>query len=88
MKTNELFNLSGKTALVTGCSRGIGESMAIALAEAGADIIEISSTLQPGSDVDREVKKSGRKFSTYTINPGNRNELYESIAKIKPSHPV
>jgi 2-deoxy-D-gluconate 3-dehydrogenase len=88
MQLNQLFNLSGRAALVTGCFRGIGESMAIALAEAGADIIEISSTLQPGSDVDREVKKSGRKFLAYTIDPGNRNELYESIAKIKPSHPV
>lgn len=34
-----LFSLSGKTALVTGGTRGIGAAMAIALAEAGADII-------------------------------------------------
>lgn len=84
----DLFNLSGKTALVTGCSRGIGKAMAIALAEAGADIIGVSGTLQPGSEVEEEVKNLGRKFSLYTIDLGIRNEIYESIAKIKSSHPV
>ena len=88
MKLNELFNLAGKTALVTGCSRGIGEAMAIALAEAGADIIGVSGTLQPGSNVEQEVKKTGRKFSTYTIDLGNREALYQAIAKIKSEHPV
>ena len=37
-----LFNLEGKTALVTGCKKGIGMAMAIALAEAGADILGVS----------------------------------------------
>lgn len=36
-----LFDLSGKTAMVTGGTRGIGQAMAIALAEAGADIVLI-----------------------------------------------
>jgi 2-deoxy-D-gluconate 3-dehydrogenase len=36
-----LFSLSGQTALVTGGTRGIGQAMAIGLAEAGADIILI-----------------------------------------------
>jgi 2-deoxy-D-gluconate 3-dehydrogenase len=36
-----LFSLSGKTAIVTGGTRGIGQAMAIALAEAGADVILI-----------------------------------------------
>jgi 2-deoxy-D-gluconate 3-dehydrogenase len=88
MRLNKLFDLSGKTALVTGCSRGIGKAMAIALADAGADIIGVSSTLQEGSDVEQEVKKAGRNFSGYTIDLGNRNELYQSISKIKSSHPV
>ena len=40
------FNLQGKTALVTGCKRGIGKAMAIGLAEAGADIIGVSVSLE------------------------------------------
>ena len=39
MSITKLFDLTGKTALVTGCKRGIGKAMAIALADAGADII-------------------------------------------------
>jgi 2-deoxy-D-gluconate 3-dehydrogenase len=88
MNLNNLFSLSGKTALVTGCSRGIGKSMAIGLAEAGADIIGVSGTLLPASEVEKEVNKLGRKFSPYAIDLGNRDALYESIEKIKLAHPV
>lgn len=38
-ETMDLFNLSNRTALITGATRGIGQQMAIALAEAGSDII-------------------------------------------------
>ena len=88
MKLKELFDLGNKTALVTGCSRGIGKAMAIGLAEAGANIIGVSSTLTPGSEVEEEVKKLGREFFSFKIDLGNRRELYESIATIKSQHPV
>jgi 2-deoxy-D-gluconate 3-dehydrogenase len=88
MKLNELFDLSGKTALVTGCSRGIGKAMATGLAEAGADIIGVSSSLESGSDVEKDIISLGKKFSSYKINLENRDELLNSIAKIKSAHPV
>lgn len=88
MKQNQLFDLTGKTALVTGCSRGIGKAMATGLAEAGANIIGVSGTLKPGSDVEVEIKKSGREFTPYAIDLGNRKELFKSIEKIKSQHPV
>ena len=61
----DYFNLSGKTALVTGCSSGIGEAMAIGLAEAGADIIGVSGTIAKGSNVEKEIVKLGRNFTPY-----------------------
>ena len=88
MSLNQLFDLTGKTALVTGCSRGIGESMAIGLAEAGANIIGVSKTLKPESNVEVEVKKIGREFTPYAIDLGNRTDLYAFIEKIKSAHPV
>jgi NAD(P)-dependent dehydrogenase (short-subunit alcohol dehydrogenase family) len=50
------FQLNNKVALVTGCKRGIGKAMAIALAEAGADIIGVSATLEKtGSEVEKAI---------------------------------
>lgn len=88
MKLEELFDLTGKTALVTGCSRGIGEAMATGLAEAGADIVGVSSTLHAGSEVEQKIKKLGRNFTPYTIDLGDRKNLYDSIEKIKSENPV
>jgi 2-deoxy-D-gluconate 3-dehydrogenase len=61
-----LFSLQGKNAIVTGCKRGIGKSMAIALAEAGADIIGVSASLElNGSEIENEMVALGRKFKGY-----------------------
>ena len=49
MSIMEKFKLNGKIALVTGCSKGIGFGITKGLAEAGADIIGVSSTLDKGS---------------------------------------
>ena len=84
MSILDRFNLSGKTALVTGCKRGIGKAMAVALAEAGADVIGVSATLEPsGSDVEKEITALGRKFSAYTCDFSNRDSLKAFIAKVK-----
>ncbi|MHA6483362.1 SDR family oxidoreductase [Paenibacillus sp. strain BS8-2] len=83
----ELFSLRGKKALVTGCKRGIGKSMAIALAQAGADIVGVSATLEEsGSEVEREVTKAGRSFSGYACDFSDRLALYAFIAKLKDEH--
>lgn len=56
------FKLDGKVAIVTGAGRGLGQAMAIALAEAGADILGVGSA--PAAENTRaEVERSGRKFA-------------------------
>ncbi|WP_368185351.1 SDR family oxidoreductase [Aestuariibius sp. HNIBRBA575] len=69
----EIFDLTGKTALVTGCKRGIGRGMAEALAAAGADIIGVSASLETsGSEVEKAVLGLGRTFRAYTCDFSDR----------------
>lgn len=83
----DMFSLEGKTALVTGCNRGIGKAMATALAEAGADIIGVSANLDlENSDVGRSVKSAGKQFFPYQCDFNNRNALYSFIDKVKSEH--
>jgi 2-dehydro-3-deoxy-D-gluconate 5-dehydrogenase len=77
-----LFNLQGKTALVTGCNKGIGKGMALGLAEAGADIIGVSSSLQPGSEVEAGVSALGRNFKAYQCDMNDRESIYAFIKKV------
>jgi 2-dehydro-3-deoxy-D-gluconate 5-dehydrogenase len=77
------FNLTGKTALVTGCNKGIGKAMAIALAEAGADIIGVSANLVlTGSDVEKEVNATGKNFKAYQCDFGDRISLTNFTKKV------
>ena len=82
------FNLSGKTALVTGARRGIGKAMAVALAEAGADIVATSAAMEAeGSDVAREVAARGRKCWTYACDLADRPAVYAFIERVKRECP-
>lgn len=82
MPTQKFFNLSGKKALVTGCSRGIGEAITIALAEAGADIVGVFESVMADSRVEKEVTALGRNFSSYKIDLSNRQEIYNTLKHI------
>ena len=83
------FSLAGKTALVTGCKRGIGKAMAIALAEAGADIIGVSASLAlSGSEVEKAVQAIGRNFKGYQCDFSDRPALYEFIKAVKVDFPI
>ncbi|WP_428408818.1 SDR family NAD(P)-dependent oxidoreductase [Hyphococcus sp.] len=58
-----LPDLSGKTALVTGASRGIGRSIAVGLAKAGAHVLALARTTGALEEVDDEIKAAGGKAS-------------------------
>ena len=84
----DLFKLDGKTALVTGCRRGIGRAIALGLAEAGADIIGVSASLKPeGSDVEADVTAAGRTFRAYRCDFADRTAIYDFIARVKDECP-
>ncbi len=88
MSVLDLFNLSGRIALVTGCRRGIGRAMAVALAEAGADIVGVSASLETsGSQVAKEVAALGRTFRAYQCDFGDREKLYQFIRQLKTDVP-
>jgi 2-dehydro-3-deoxy-D-gluconate 5-dehydrogenase len=83
------FRLDGKTALVTGARRGIGKAMAIGLAEAGADIIGVSKSLEAsGSEVEEAVTALGRRFRAYPCDFADRQSVYSFIETVKRDVPV
>jgi 2-deoxy-D-gluconate 3-dehydrogenase len=89
MRITSLFSLAGKTALVTGCNKGIGKGMALALAEAGADIIGVSFSMPlSGSEIEREVTALGRRFKAYACDLGDRAAITAFLARVLAENPV
>jgi 2-deoxy-D-gluconate 3-dehydrogenase len=78
------FKLTGKTALVTGAKRGIGKAIAVGLAEAGADVIGVSASLESagGSEVEHGVTATGRNFRGYACDFSDRKKLYAFIEQV------
>src|SRR6201996_985698 len=84
---SNLFDLSGKIALVTGCNKGIGRAMALGLAEAGADIIGVSASLAlQDSAIEKEIKALGVGFSAFQADLTDRESLYAFIQKVREKH--
>jgi 2-deoxy-D-gluconate 3-dehydrogenase len=73
------FSLEGKVAIITGTSRGLGQGMAIGLAEAGADIVAVDNS---GSiDTKEKVQALGRKFHQIRTNLMKQDQLEAVVAE-------
>jgi 2-deoxy-D-gluconate 3-dehydrogenase len=75
------FDLSGKTALVTGASRGIGQAIAVGLAQAGADIIAVASKAENASETVDVVKALGRKAHAIGCDQSNPEAIKKAASE-------
>mgnify|MGYP001332809091 CR=1 FL=1 len=75
------YNLKNKTAVVTGAGKGLGRACAIALAEAGANLVIISRTKKDLEEVSRKVKKLKAKCKSYVCDITEYNEIKNIINK-------
>lgn len=77
----DLFKLDGRWAVVTGASRGLGQAMALGLAQAGADIVGISRS-GTAEETEALVRREGRQFVSVTCDlgaAGSRRGLIDRI---------
>ena len=73
----DMFNLSGKVAIVTGARTGIGQGIAEGLAEAGADIIGAGHASMP--ETEAYISGLGRKFKFYDIDLGKQDKIQQLV---------
>jgi NAD(P)-dependent dehydrogenase (short-subunit alcohol dehydrogenase family) len=74
-----LFDFTGKVVLITGGSRGLGRSMALAFAERGADVVVASRKLPACEAVAREIEALGRRALPYACHVGHWDECEELV---------
>lgn len=75
----DLFDLSGKVAIVTGASRGLGQYFGRALAKAGADLIITSRTLSSLTDFKEEIESLGRKALAVQVDVLSKSDIENMV---------
>ncbi len=86
MSVLKSFDLTGKVALVTGCSQGIGFGLATALAQAGADIIGVSRSLSQDGKLAGNIAALERRFNAYQCDFSDRSDLKSFIKTVQKNH--
>lgn len=83
MAIDDLFDLSGRTALVTGASRGIGYAIANGLANAGADIIAVARSTDRLDDLKQSVEQVGRRCNTVVADVSDLTSINGLFAAVR-----
>jgi len=82
MSTTSSFDLTGKTALVTGASRGLGRHFALSLAQAGADVAITSRTLSSLAETTRAIEQLGRKVVAVELDVRDHASISNAVARV------
>src|SRR4051812_14430092 len=82
MSTLDLFRLDGKRAVVTGASRGLGRVMALALADAGADVAITGRTQETLDAAAAEIRTRGREAWTFRADMGVPDACAQTCERI------
>ena len=83
MAYKELFDVRGKTALVTGARKGIGFAIASALAEHGANLIVVSSQQTDNDELSKIAAKNGVTYTTFACDFRSRQDTLALVEKVK-----
>lgn len=82
MHAAERFDLTGKTAMVTGASRGLGQTFGRALAEAGADLVVTSRTASAVEPFADEIRRLGRKVFAAELDVRDPESIRRGVAAV------
>ncbi|MEH7014789.1 SDR family oxidoreductase [Neobacillus niacini] len=81
MNIKDLFNLKGKTAIVTGGGRGLGEQIALAYAEAGANVVVCSRNVDACEEVSERLEKLGVRSLALQCNVSSYDDIQNVVQK-------
>jgi gluconate 5-dehydrogenase len=84
---NNLFDLTGKVAIVVGGHGGIGHTLALGLADFGADVAITSRNLEPLKKVAEEIQAKGRKTLSVTVDVVHEESVAEMVKKVMEIFP-
>src|SRR5271166_7140669 len=79
----KLFDLTGKTAIVTGSSRGIGRAIAVALSEAGARVVISARNIGPCEEVAAAIRARGGEAIAVPARISDKSQLENLVAKAR-----
>jgi len=83
----DIFDLTGKVAVVTGGAGGIGHALSLGLADAGADVVVASRKLEHLEKVAEEIRAKGRKSLAVSVDVANEKSVADMVSTVLNTFP-